>query len=69
MGPVRKLDEPTAVGFTYGDMQGYVPVRSPEAFAYEDDINPETVRQLQAEADAFLGDGEWEVVDGFDGKW
>lgn len=72
MNAVRKNHETMTVGFTYGLNYRAVLAKAPfpaapEAFAYQDDVTPEAVKQLQNEADKDLAQGEWELVDGFDG--
>ena len=37
----------------------------PEAYEYHDDVTPEAVERVREKAKAALGDGEWEVIDGF----
>jgi hypothetical protein len=39
-----------------------------EAFEYEDDVTPEAIAQLRAEADEKLPKGDWTVIDGYVGQ-
>ena len=70
MGALRKPNDPIAAGLSYVYGGSYVDVTAtaPEAFAYEDDVRPEVVRQLQIEADKFLDEGEWVIIDGYVGE-
>ena len=40
---------------------------SPEAFEYGDDVTPEAIAQLRAEADEILSKGEWTTIEGYVG--
>lgn len=39
----------------------------PEAYDYDDDVTPEAIAQLRAEADEILSKGEWTTIDGYVG--
>ncbi len=38
-----------------------------EAYDYEDDVTPEAIAQLRAEADEVLSKGEWTTIEGYVG--
>jgi hypothetical protein len=45
-----------------------VPPRNPpEAYDHHDDVAPEAIEQLRAEADEILSEGEWTTIDGYVG--
>ena len=39
----------------------------PEAYEYDDDVTPEAIAQLRAEADEILSKGEWTTIEGYVG--
>ena len=43
------------------------PDNPPEAYDYRDDVTPEAIEQLRAEADEILSKGEWTTIDGYVG--
>ena len=47
---------------------GMSPGRPPEAFQYDDDVTPETVKSIQEKADKIIREEEWVVIDGYVGK-
>ena len=44
-----------------------LPLGAPEAYDYHDDVTPEAIAQLRAEADEILSKGEWTTIDGYVG--
>ena len=39
----------------------------PEAFDYRDDVTPEAIAQLRAEANEIMSKGEWTTIEGYVG--
>jgi hypothetical protein len=39
----------------------------PEAYEYDDDVTPEAIAQLRAEADEILSKGKWTTIEGYVG--
>lgn len=39
----------------------------PEAYEYDDDVTPEAIALLRAEADKVLSKGEWTTIEGYVG--
>ncbi len=39
-----------------------------EAYDYDGEISADDVARLQKQADEILGEGEWEVIDGYAGR-
>lgn len=71
MDPLRKYEydeEALDLTYSYGDQRGTVAF-APEApsRAHHDDLSREAVAQLQADADVFLAEDEWVLIDGYDG--
>jgi hypothetical protein len=71
MNPARKQGDMSldaSISYTFGT--GIVARQPfpPEAYDYSGDISPADVARLQEQADAVLGEGEWEVIDGYVGK-
>ncbi len=49
------------------DNRDGLPPCPPEAYEYDDDVTPEAIAQLRAEADEILSKGEWTTIDGYVG--
>lgn len=69
MDPLRKLDDyqddSLDVTYSYGEMHGtaYVHTEAP-ARTRDDDLRPDQLAQLQADANEFLDGEEWTLIDG-----
>lgn len=50
-----------------GNRRDVPPRNPPEAYDYHDDVTPEAIEQLRAEADEILSKGEWATIDGYVG--
>ncbi len=46
---------------------GTLPPCPPEAYNYEDDVTPEAIAQLRAEANEVMSKGEWTTIEGYVG--
>ncbi|GJE72153.1 hypothetical protein [Methylorubrum podarium] len=76
MDPLRKYEyeheeNEGGVSYSFGDVHGAAAYSKPEAssraYSYEDDITQDALAQLQADADVFLADGDWVLIDGYGG--
>lgn len=66
--PLRKFDQEDDcldVTYSYGEMHGtaHLGTEMP-ARAYEDDLRPDVLAQLQADANEYLEGEEWTLIDG-----